>query len=237
MDVRGRSPDGLRSPRRRGRLPHRVVGQLLRLRSDRGLHGTAVYQSASHLREGPPGMHVSRLHVLRRRRVWGLRPMRILKRDVRPLRKSMRLVNCMGRSTTLSISTLVVAALAVASCGGQSTSSTARAPGDADAADGQSEAGTFACGASVCSASQICLYPPYGCIQLALTDAGVCPDGTEYSDASGGCLPPIPTPSCVSPAPGDGSWDCSGGAVGFGCDLVNAPIPSRCSHFCRWICA
>jgi hypothetical protein len=34
----------------------------------------------------------------------------------------------------LTIST-IVAALAVASCGGQSTSSTTRAPGDADAAD------------------------------------------------------------------------------------------------------
>src|SRR5579863_4927797 len=108
----------------------------------------------------------------------------------------------MNRATVL-ISTVAVAALAVAACGGRSASSTDRAPGDADAADGQSDAGTFACGDAACSPSQICLYPPYGCIQLALTDAGVCPKGTTYSDASGGCLPPVPTPSCVSPSPGD----------------------------------
>lgn len=36
----------------------------------------------------------------------------------------------------------IVASLVVGSCGGQSTSSTDRAPSDADAADGQSEAGS-----------------------------------------------------------------------------------------------
>jgi hypothetical protein len=139
-----------------------------------------------------------------------------------------------GRAHVISA---IVASLAVGSCGGRSTSTAARAPVDVDAADGQSEAGTFACGDAVCDPSQICLYPPYGCIQLALTDAGVCPDGTDYSDASGGCLPPVPTPSCVSPAPGEGSFDCSGPDAAPDCDTVNAPIPSSCSRVCRAICA
>jgi hypothetical protein len=133
------------------------------------------------------------------------------------------------------ISTLALTALVttVASCGGQS--STASIIGDADAADGQSEAGTFTCGDALCSASQICLYPPYGCIQLALTDAGVCPDETEYSGASGGCMPPIPTPSCVSPSPGD-AFDCSGPDAAPDCDNAIAPIPASCSHICRVNC-
>jgi hypothetical protein len=137
--------------------------------------------------------------------------------------------------TALFISTATLAALAVAACGGQS--STVRAPiGDADAADGQSEAGTFACGDAACSPSQICLYPAYGCIQLALTDAGVCPNGTTYSDASGGCLPPVRTPSCVSPSPGD-ALDCSGPDAGPDCDNAIVPIPANCSRICRAICA
>ena len=134
-----------------------------------------------------------------------------------------------------ALSTFALVTLAtVVACGGQA--STANPPSDADAADGQSEAGTFACGQAVCSPSQICLYPPYGCVQLALTDAGVCPDGTEYSDASGGCLPPIPTPSCVSPSSGD-QFDCSGPDAGPDCDNAIAPIPSSCSRICRGICA
>jgi hypothetical protein len=131
------------------------------------------------------------------------------------------------------ISTLALVALAVASCGGQS--STASAPGDANTADGQSEAGTFACGDADCSPSQICLYPPYGCIQLALTDAGLCPEGTAYSDASGGCIPPTPTPSCVSPTPGD-LFDCSAQDAGTDCDNAVVPIPASCSRVCRAIC-
>jgi hypothetical protein len=135
----------------------------------------------------------------------------------------------------LLVSTIIVV-LAVASCGGQSTSSRSRAHVDADAGDGQSEAGTFACGDAFCSPSQICLTPAYGCVVARLPDAGPCLDGSQYSDASGSCLQYPPPPSCVYPAPTEGSFDCSGGDAGAACSTVNAPIPSSCSHICRAIC-
>ncbi len=108
-----------------------------------------------------------------------------------------------------------------------------QAAGDAILTDG----GGFACCDALCSPSQICLTPAYGCVAGPPSDAGVCPDGTEYSDASGRCLQSSPPPSCVSPTPGTGSFDCSGGDAGANCDVVNAPIPSGCSHVCRSICA
>src|SRR5580704_13071280 len=94
--------------------------------------------------------------------------------------------------TALFISTAALAALAVASCGGQSTSSTARAPGDADTTDGQSEAGTFACVDALCSESELCVYPACGCsvIMEPMTDAGACPDGTAFSDVIESCFVP-----------------------------------------------
>src|SRR5450432_4402799 len=107
------------------------------------------------------------------------------------------------------------------------------AEGDAASID----AGTLGCGDALCSPSEICLTPAYGCVAAAPLDAGVCPVGTEYSDASGGCLQSPPPPSCVSPVPGTGSFDCSGGDAGANCEVVNAPIPSRCSRVCRAICA
>ena len=115
---------------------------------------------------------------------------------------------------------------------GGTDSANDQAAGDAASTDG----GEFACGDALCAPSQICLYPPYGCVALKLPDSGVCPEGTEYLDASGSCLPPPPPPSCVSPAPGEGSFDCSGQDAGASCTVVSAPIPSGCSHICRAIC-
>jgi hypothetical protein len=100
------------------------------------------------------------------------------------------------------------------------------------------DASGLTCGDATCGPSQICLYPVYGCLGLALPEAGICPDGTIYSDASGGiCVqPPLP-PSCVSPASGAGSFDCSGQDAGATCRTVNAPIPSGCSRICRANCS
>jgi hypothetical protein len=108
------------------------------------------------------------------------------------------------------------------------------APGDAASSD----AGAFACGDALCDPSQICLSPAYGCTADNPSDAGVCPDGSSYLDAAGGiCLPPLPAPSCVSPAPGAGSFDCSGPDAGASCSEANAPIPAGCSRYCSAICA
>ena len=112
-----------------------------------------------------------------------------------------------------------------------------QAADDAALADATLMDGGLGCGDALCSPSQICLTPAYGCVAQPPSDAGVCPDGTEYSDASGRCLQSPPPPSCVSPTPGTGSFDCSGGDAGAKCDVVNAPIPSGCSRVCRAICA
>ncbi len=109
-----------------------------------------------------------------------------------------------------------------------------QAAGDAALTDG----GEFACGDALCSPTQICLTPAWGCAAGAPNDAGVCPEGTEYSDASDNCLQvQPPPPSCVSPAPGAGSFDCSGIGTAAGCDIANAPIPSGCSRMCSASCA
>jgi hypothetical protein len=98
------------------------------------------------------------------------------------------------------------------------------------------DAGELACGDATCGPSQICLYPPYGCIGIALPDSGICPDGWVSDPSSGGCVQSPPAPSCVSPAPGEGSFDCSGQGADPTCATVNAPVPSGCSRTCRAIC-
>ncbi|MGA2450877.1 MAG: hypothetical protein ABTD50_19605 [Polyangiaceae bacterium] len=84
--------------------------------------------------------------------------------------------------------------------------------GDAGAAD----SGTLQCGDASCDPSQICLYPPCPCV------------------SGGGTCPP---PSCLSPAPGAGTFDCSGGDARPSCSAVSSPIPSTCSRVCYGSCA
>jgi len=97
--------------------------------------------------------------------------------------------------------------------------------------------GDLACGEARCQADEVCLYPAYGCLAFPLTDAGVCPDGSAYSDAASACLQTPPTPSCVRLTPGEGSFDCTPGDAGVNCSTVTAPVPSACSRVCRSICA
>jgi hypothetical protein len=103
---------------------------------------------------------------------------------------------------------------------------------------GPRDAGAFACGDALCEPSQICLTPAYGCLAGPPNDAGVCPEGTEYEDASGRCEELPPAPSCVSPAPGVDAFDCfdSEGRVNPLCSTVTVPIPSGCSHICQGTC-
>jgi hypothetical protein len=125
----------------------------------------------------------------------------------------------------------------VVACGGMANTASPAGDGGADANEAASPDGdAFPCGNALCDWSQICLYPAYGCVALT-TDAGTCPAGWEYADASGACLQSPPTPSCVTPASGEGSFDCSAGDAGLDCSVVNAPIPSGCSRVCRAICA
>jgi hypothetical protein len=113
-------------------------------------------------------------------------------------------------------------------------------PGDGPPSDTTPDGPRIPCGNATCPPSEICLYPPCGCIasEDPKTDSGACPDGDVYSDALGSCYAPpqCPPPSCVSPAPGTGSFDCRDGDAGVDCSPVNAPIPERCSHVCRAIC-
>lgn len=107
---------------------------------------------------------------------------------------------------------------------------------DGGHADGAAaDAARFACGNTFCDATQICLYPAYGCISIGPSDGGVCPSNFHLSDAGTDCLQNPPTPSCVTPAAGSGSYDCSQGAGGP-CIDVNAPVPTSCGRICREIC-
>jgi hypothetical protein len=104
--------------------------------------------------------------------------------------------------------------------------------GDVFSTDG----GGFPCGDALCEPPEICLYPAYGCVGVPRNDAGNCPSGTEpVGDASNICLPPAPSPSCVSPTPGD-QYDCDGPNTVQDCSFVSAPIPSACSRTCRENC-
>jgi hypothetical protein len=99
-----------------------------------------------------------------------------------------------------------------------------------------SDDGGLACGDAQCEPSQICLTPAYGCVAEALIDAGVCPAGAVYWDASGTCVQNPLAPSCVSPTPGR-QYDCAGGDGGADCSHAGVPIPKSCSRFCRDDCA
>jgi hypothetical protein len=163
----------------------------------------------------------------------------------------------MTRLRTISLALGAACAIGALGCGGSAIGATnsdasedgngidegAVVPaGDGAASDGDvapTDAGAFPCGDAQCDPSQICLTPGWGCIGLPRNDGGACPEGTEFWDAigpAGVCLPPPPPPSCVSPAPGEGSFDCSEGGAYPSCGTVNAPIPSGCSRICRGIC-
>jgi hypothetical protein len=105
-----------------------------------------------------------------------------------------------------------------------------------DDAGAFADSGSFACGNEICNGSQICLYPPYGCLALLPRDGGECPEGSSQLDGGTLCVPPPPTPSCVTPTPDLGELDCSGSGAASNCDLVSPPIPARCSGVCRAIC-
>jgi hypothetical protein len=121
----------------------------------------------------------------------------------------------------LSTRCVAILAVLVAGCGANAVSATnlgLDAGGDAagivdgrDAeADGQSEAGTFACGDALCAETEVCLYPLFEC-SLPIQpppDAGSCPAGTVFSadnDVCPGCCLGFPicvqgfSPFCGSP--------------------------------------
>jgi hypothetical protein len=113
-------------------------------------------------------------------------------------------------------------------------------PRDAGYADGRvpEDAATFACGDAACSGLEVCLYPPYGCVNTVPEDASA--DGTcqpNWTLSEGLCSPPLPTPSCVVLDGGLGPVDCSGGPdAAFDCASVVTSVPSGCSRVCRLGC-
>lgn len=114
---------------------------------------------------------------------------------------------------------------------------------DALAADITSDAAPFPCGGdAMCDPSQICLLPPYdtNCSEVAPISPGVCPSGTEYFDATAGCIWIFgPCLSLLDASPILLDWtqiDCSYPDGAPGCDPVGAPTPSTCSRICRVIC-
>jgi hypothetical protein len=123
-----------------------------------------------------------------------------------------------GRITPLSANVrplLALAAWLTVGCGGGTITSQSN-EGGIDAASDQAgrdvsipdagvDAEGFACGEATCGPSQICLYPPCGCvgeIWPALNDAGACPAGLTYDmfagdcTATGGFASPIDSGAC-----------------------------------------
>jgi hypothetical protein len=144
------------------------------------------------------------------------------------------------RPFVLVASVAILVAFSAPGCGDSAISGggvrlDANAGGAADV--GVVDADRLACGNTFCDPSQICLYPAYGCIAMPVPDSGACPDGWEWSTTSSACVQSRPTPSCVTPTPGQGSFDCSEGGRYPSCATVNTPIPSTCSRTCRAICA
>ncbi len=119
--------------------------------------------------------------------------------------------------------------------GGTTTSISGANSGGGAVAQTGGATSNFVCGDATCEPSQICLYPAYGCVAFTLPDSGICPHGTEYSEASGVCVQSPPPPSCVTLASGSGSFDCSGQGDAT-CSTVSVPIPSHCGRICRAIC-
>jgi len=133
---------------------------------------------------------------------------------------------------TTSKALLLLAGLLVA-CAGKSASGSVQGAADG----GTSDAGDFACGNTTCQDSEICYYPPYGCLGFAAGDGGTCPSGTEYSETSRTCVESAPTPSCVPADSLNGeSVTCTPNRDNANCSMVTPPIPSECSHVCRGIC-
>jgi hypothetical protein len=98
----------------------------------------------------------------------------------------------------------------------QVSSQDAGADSQEAAAEASLDSGEFVCGDAACDDTQICFYPACGC-----------PMG------GGPCGPP----SCVTPTPGMGTYDCSAGDAGAKCSMVHPPIPMTCSRECHGICA
>jgi hypothetical protein len=152
-------------------------------------------------------------------------------------------------SSRQSFGVLFVLGIVLGACGGRTLAPPVSFDADANGSgaradrDASQVGDAFVCGDSVCDPSQICLYPACGCIALPAgprTDAGVCPDGSVSSDPQGLCIVPFvcPPPSCVTPTPAQGSFDCSGEGAGAeaNCSTINPPVPARCSRVCHEIC-
>jgi hypothetical protein len=114
----------------------------------------------------------------------------------------------------------------------------ATAPDAAAAADGSSDSGAFACGDSVCQATEICVYPGCGCALPTepVSDAGTCADGSTFVGALNACTPTNVTcqpPACASPSPSN-PLDCSG-AEGSLNGVIDA-VPTDGGRVCHGNC-
>jgi hypothetical protein len=155
----------------------------------------------------------------------------------------------LGVALVLAISAIACGGVATGKTEGPGEAGTDANAGDATSTnsastevDGASEGGQFDCGAALCEPSQVCVYPPcQPCIVLTEppSDAGVCPSGTAYSDASGVCVgTPVgcASPYCFSPTPATPLY-CQEQGDGSLSGNVSAPVPRGSSHACYTSCA
>lgn len=142
------------------------------------------------------------------------------------------------------------AAVLLIGCGGTTSTGTSRQFDDASISSGGSadasseggsttstDAGTFACGPSRCSADELCVYRfVCGCAALT-TPGGACPIGLQQFDDAGICFKQgeCPDSSCMTwqDAVAANLW-CDGRGSLSG--SIKGPIPPRSSHVCLNAC-
>lgn len=105
---------------------------------------------------------------------------------------------------------------------------------------GSADAGGFECGATICSESEICVYPPCGCVALSApkNDAGQCPSGFQSRD-DGTCFQPPHCPSqppyCATPGQDGQLFECSG-KDGTLNGFIDRPVANPGSRVCYDSC-
>jgi hypothetical protein len=103
-----------------------------------------------------------------------------------------------------------------------------------DATDAASTDAGFACGNATCGASQICVYPPCGCLRpIAPSDAAACADGSGMDcNQQPSCPPP---PYCFTPSP-QMSVSCVDEGDGGLAGTLTGPVPNDSTHACYTAC-
>ena len=82
----------------------------------------------------------------------------------------------------------------------------------------------FACGTDACRATEVCVHPACGCVEIVHSpdDAGACADGTAFAQPFDGCVPDCQPEYCETPGPAD-PYTCTGDHGSFAGTIDGVP--------------